>query len=179
MKLLKSLLIGALALVCFIPTTSCDDDNIDCDKPMGYFQGPGIHVMDMWLDYNDSGSYDIQLKGKVGEKVIPIVWITDSDAKFNKATSNIYGGVEEGVLYPKDVFEADGYSAYPNSLEYMYEFEWIKVSTYKKLGSTKGILHLEYKANDTDQTRYVYIYLRNQDEGLLCIQQYPKREPAQ
>lgn len=173
MKLLKSFLLGVLALVFFIPATSCDDEE-DFDKCVGYFQTPAIPIMDLWFENRESGSIDIPLKGKIGEEVIPIIWITDSQSKFNMGTFNIYGGVKEGVLYPKNVFEADGYSAYPNSLEYMYEFEWIKVSTYKKRGRSEGVLHLEYKANDSDQKRYAYIYLCNQDEGLLCLQQYPR-----
>ena len=150
-----------------------DDDMMIGDEFMGYFSTPNSPV-EYYSVSEDEGVVDLELYGYEDEDVIPIIWICDNP-DYIKGDTELRDDRKDKVFYPSAVFEADGYAEYPNTLDYKYQYKWVKASTHKEKGTRFGTLHIEYDANDTYYDRYMCIYLHHQDEGLLIIKQSPKK----
>lgn len=72
---------------------------------------------------------------------------------------------------PEYQYKADGYESYPNTLDYTYAYQWVTFSTVKEQGSENGVLSVSYDANPYNEPRTMIAYLKNEDWGIIVIEQ--------
>lgn len=164
------LLLGLL--IATVGLTACSDEELDGDMPCGYFQTPGVDYFILDVDEN-GGEFEMTLHGEVGEEVIPIVYIAPNEFPASIIDSHLYEGyVSRGKLFlPRLQFKADGYSTYPNSLDYTYTFNDMTFSTYKDPKSKLGKIRIKIGPNPGADYRKMIVYLKNQDTAHLAIRQ--------
>lgn len=122
----------------------------------------------------DGGIFEYPMIGKEGEPFIPVQLITYSERQ-REAPNYLWDKfVREGlVLVGDDYRKSKECESVPNSLDFIYEFMWIKVSTYKDVAGVNGTFRMEVEPNPYNKPRKLCVFLRNYDHGEAFIYQYP------
>lgn len=162
-----------MLLAASIVLSSCSEKTEPYMGGRGYFKVPRTKTLTKILS-PEEGELEIPLEGKESETVIPIVVISvSSNLLANEKMWNDYE--KYGWLLQTDkVYQAAGYSSYPNTLDMKYQLDWVKCSSYKESNSIHGVLKVKYDKNTTDKCRFMTIYLENEDEGFLDLIQMPE-----
>lgn len=166
-------LVMVMACCGAVLTSGCSSDEPVCDEAVGYFRVPGTGVKDLQVD-QDAGNKEVKMTGTPTETVIPLVLITDDMAKINRPRYDWEweSWHRKGTAYvPEYQYKADGYESYPNTLDYTYAYQWVTFSTVKEQGSENGVLSVSYDANPYNEPRTMIAYLKNEDWGIIVIEQ--------
>ena len=171
---MKNKILMALALGCISPCmVSCSEED-PIPGPYweeGYFKTPYTPVCQLYVQV-EAGVEDVNLIGTKSETVIPLVLIANDEDDIHKTRYAWETKHSQGeALLPDLQYTADGYTTYPNTLDYTYKFKWATFSTVKEPGSEKGVLRVSYEANPYNVPRQIVAYLRNEDSGTLILRQ--------
>lgn len=167
---MKKLIRIVLGLFLAFGTTGCSEEEIPIGDPAGgYFQT--VMEAPIYIDVPAEGdAYEQPMIGTEGEPFIPVEMITYSQKQQNAPNYLWEKFVREGlVLVGEDYRKSKGCDEVPNSLDFIYEFKWIKVSTYKEPAGVSGVFRLEVEPNPYNKPRRLCVYLRNYDHGEVFI----------